>query len=81
LFCYAIVNNGTISSNGGAGGSPTLAGNCGGGGGGGGGIAWICYHTYTGTAVSVAGGVKGNHLGTGSDGVAGSVGNLVLIPV
>ena len=75
IFAYALVNTGTISVAGGNGGTPP-AGNCGGGGGGAGGV-FVAYTlaawTNTGT-ITAAGGSPGAGVGTGTTGVAGTVG-------
>lgn len=76
----AIVNNGTVTANGGNGGTPST-GNCGGGGGGGGGPVFI----NTGSAVTGsgtvtnAGGSAGTGVGSGLAGAAGQAGHQQII--
>lgn len=78
LSAKSIVNSGTISANGGNG-ATRVAGNVGGGGGGGGGAVYLVYNTFSGNAATADGGAAGNGVGTGSNGVAGSAGNVITI--
>lgn len=77
IVCAELINNGTISCNGGRGGD-AAAGNCGGGGGGGGGLILIYYGAANplGTLSAAAGG-SGLGIGTGTNGGPGGVGGAV----
>jgi hypothetical protein len=82
ICAHALVNNGTISSNGGNGFTPTV-GNCGGGAGGGGGII-VTYTLSSPTgsgSTSVAGGTGGSGVGTGTAGANGGTGSVVNVIV
>lgn len=82
----AISGTGTISANGGAGSNAATSGtNSGGGGGGGGGVVIVISSSVSGGAISgqtitASGGAFGTKLGTGSNGVVGSAGLVILIP-
>lgn len=80
LYARAIVNNGTISANGGAGGNASGAGTgAGGGAGGGGGCVVLLYNTFTGNAATATGGAGGTPQGAGKTGGAGVDGNVFSI--
>lgn len=83
LYCLRLINNGTISCNGGAGaaasGSGTGAG--GGGGGGGGAAIVVCGPGSTTGTITASGGIGGAHQGAGADGASGSAGTVFLLNV
>ena len=83
LIAPVIINNGTITSAGGAGAAGATAGAgtgiAGGGGGGGGGCALIYAHSFVGTAPVVSGGSGGAGYNGGSAGAAGSAGNVIYL--
>lgn len=87
IYALTLINNGTISCNGGNGGNAsggTGANSAGGGGGGaGGGLIIVCGQTSTVGTTSVTGGVGGSPTGThssgGRNGATGSAGNLFLL--
>ncbi len=93
LFIVAstIVNNGTISADGGNGGNggnptnPSNSGFSGGGGGGGGGAVILTYETLTNNGTINAsggiGGVKGTGQGSGGDGVNGTDGTVYKLKI
>ena len=72
-----VVNNGTISADGGKGATPA-SGNCGGGGGGGGGPVIVNTTSYTGSQPTSNGGAAGSGVGTGTAGSAGNAGNVFV---
>jgi len=79
IFAREVVNNGTISANGGAGATLAAAG-IGGGGGGGGGVIIIGFHAFSGSTPTVLGGAGG--AGGGGGGLTGSDGNPgIYIPL
>lgn len=79
LASRTVVNNGTISCNGGAGAAGTSAAhNAGGGGGGGGGVCTVITRTYSGTGVQTAAGGAGGAK-AGASGVAGSAGTAGVV--
>lgn len=85
VFARIIINNGTISANGGNGGNATNGANapsstgsaCGGGGGGGGGdggqggVVFLVYSKYYGNGTITANGGTGGNFGTGGTGLNG----------
>ena len=81
IFALKLVNNGTISANGGTAGAGTGAGTGagGGGGGGGGGVIIICGPVSTVGTISVAGGSGGAAQGAGKNGANGSSGTSYTI--
>ncbi len=90
IFARSIVNNGTISANGGVGGNGFCSGKAnqaaGGGGGGGGGCVILVYQQFNGTAPTASGGAAGTGatFGTGSLGAvatAGGTGTVITIVV
>jgi hypothetical protein len=74
-----IVNNGTIQSIGGSGGNGFTGTGAGGGGGGAGGLVFVVTGSYSGNAVSVAGGSGGTGASGGSSGTSGSTGAVVTL--
>ena len=83
LFADAVVNNGTISSNGGNGNTAHSNGTGGGGGGGGGGYVLIITDSYTGSGTATAnggtGGLNGTNSATGLDGIVGGTGVVEIV--
>lgn len=94
LYAQTFSGTGTVSANGGVGGAANATGNSAGGGGGGGGAIVCASRSITnvaptitagvtviqGVTFSVAGGAGGAKTGTGGVGVAGSAGNMYLLP-
>lgn len=81
VFALTLLNNGTISADGGAGAAATGAsGNAGGGGGGGGGAVFvICGEGSTQGTMTANGGVGGVGRGTGGQGGTGGVGRVIYL--
>lgn len=83
IVARVLVNNGTITSKGGAGAAATGTGTGGGGGGGGGAgaVIVVCGSTSTIGTLTVTGGTGGARQGVGANGAAGSAGQTFTLNV
>ena len=82
MVAAKIIDNssGIIKSNGGDG-ADGVGGDAGGGGGGGGGVVVIIYNSLTLGTETASGGTKGLKSGAGADGVDGSAGLVLKLPI
>jgi hypothetical protein len=84
VIARVITGTGSIQARGGDG-NTRVTGNVGGGGGGGGGVVIVVSSSVsagaiTGQTIDANGGARGTGVGTGSNGVVGSSGTVILIP-